>query len=62
MREIVDDAPVLGDFISALLAEKNDDDNFSFNKTYLKRASKYSPTEEIRCSWKQLYRGDSKVY
>ena len=36
VRERVDDAPVLGDFISALLAEKNDGHNFFFNKTYLK--------------------------
>ena len=28
VRERVDDAPVLGDFITALLAEKNEADNF----------------------------------
>ena len=36
VRERVDDVPVLGDFISALLAEKNDSHNFFFNKMYLK--------------------------
>ncbi|KAL9977177.1 hypothetical protein ACROYT_G014555 [Oculina patagonica] len=36
VRERVDDAAVLGDFISALLAEKNDSGNFFFNKPYVK--------------------------
>lgn len=36
VRARVDDAPVLGDFITALLAEKNDGGNFFFNKPYLK--------------------------
>ena len=35
VRARVNDAPVLGDFISALLAEKNDGRNFFFNKHYL---------------------------
>ena len=40
VRARVDDAPVLGDFISALLAEKNDGGDFFFNKIYLKIENK----------------------
>lgn len=50
LRERVDDAPVLGDCISALLAEKNDGSNFFFNKTYLKEVIKIQPNRRNQMS------------